>query len=113
MNLIKRGVLVVVGLRVLSLELRDLCKTLFQLLEVNFSTEFDGRLHEKDFRETEITEKLKKVIALSHDTKYQPKRVKDIIWTMGKMFDTFGRPFEALGNPEKDDKDEEIWSSEE
>ena len=81
-----------------------MCKSLFQLLEVNLSTQYDGRLHEKDFKEEVVRRKLEKVLTAV--------RLNCVIEAMKKMFVNFGRPFEALGDPEKYDENQEIWKEE-
>ena len=49
-NLIKRGVLVHIGLRVISVPTLSSYKVLFNLLELNTSTRYDGYLHRNDFK---------------------------------------------------------------
>ena len=48
-NLIKRGVMVVMALRVTPCEIIDQFKNLFYYLEITYSNYFDGLLHRSDF----------------------------------------------------------------
>jgi hypothetical protein len=52
-NLIKRGVMVVMALRVSPQETISQLKTLFNYLEITYSSCFDGLLHKSDFEKVE------------------------------------------------------------
>ena len=76
-NIIKRGVLVIIALRVINPVILSQYQVLFNLLELTTTSHYDGYLHREDFK-TKYTETLECIPSHKHDA-------------LAFMFDQFGR----------------------